>query len=467
MNFLIEGDNLASLQLLEKTHKSKIDLIYIDPPYNTGNKDFIYDDKYVHGDDSYKHSKWLSFMEKRLNLAKRLLSKSGIIFISIDDNEQAQLKILCDFIFGSNNFIDEFIWEKNPNPTFLNKYSRSSCEYVLCYANNISYLPGLDGGAIKSTETDAPLQNKGNPLRQIVIRKNVANCKFKDQIIKKGKYGLIELLDDVQIKNGTNTNQFRIVGTFRMTEKTLYERIEKGEKLIFKTNKMAPRLSYKAGDNHFAPLKYFKSDICGTTQIGNNDLKQFINTKEFSYPKPVSLIKYIIQLYPFKKGITILDFFAGSGTTAQAVLELNSIDNLSRKFILCTNNENNICKNVTYKRIKGVIEKLNCNNSLKYMKVDFIQITDKFYYEYANELLKNVKELVELENGINFNGNKELAIILTEKELDEFANHIPSECKIIYLGHNILPTEEQEMLFKKNEIKVNIIPDYYYRDLEN
>ena len=182
-------------------------------------------------------------------------------------------------------------------------------------------------------------------------------------------------------------------------------------------------------------------------------------------PKPSQLIKTLIQLGSQKDSV-ILDFFAGSGTTGQSCLQQNVRDGGNRNFILCTNNQNNICREITYERIKRVIEKEDYKASLKYMKVDFVPITDKLYYEYADELLKHIKELVELENGINFDGNKELSIILTEEELDTFTSNISSECKTIYLGHDVLPTEEQEDLFKKHKIKVNIIPDYYYRDLE-
>ncbi|MFZ7308406.1 DNA methyltransferase, partial [Avibacterium avium] len=130
----MQGDNLHSLKILEKTHRNKIDVIYIDPPYNTGNKDFIYNDRYVDNNDGYRHSKWLSFMSKRLEIAKNLLSKQGVIFISIDDNEQAQLKLLCDEIFGENNFIAEL-------PTIMNLKGNQdefgfagTHEYTLCYA---------------------------------------------------------------------------------------------------------------------------------------------------------------------------------------------------------------------------------------------------------------------------------------------------------------------------------------------
>ena len=232
----------------------------------------------------------------------------------------------------------------------------------------------------------------------------------------------------------------------------------------------------------------------GTAKTAGNAIEEIFNDRTiFSYPKPVELVEHLIKIctqpqytlnpkyrssrkvfFPnanmhvqIKNGTPIvLDFFAGSGTTGHAVMKLNAEDGGNRKFILCTNNENNICRDVTYERIKRVIAKENYPASLKYMKVNFVPITDKFYYEYADELLKHVKELVELENGINFNGNQELAIILTEAELDAFTSHLPAHCKTIYLGHDILPSGEQEAVFKQNKIKVNIIPDYYYRDLE-
>ena len=166
------------------------------------------------------------------------------------------------------------------------------------------------------------------------------------------------------------------------------------------------------------------------------------------------------------KNIAILDFFAGSGTTGHAVMKLNAEDGGKRKFILCTNNENNICRDVTYERIKRVIERDNYEASLKYYKVDFVSISDRLYYEYDDELLKHIRELVELENGVNFNGNAEIAIVLTERELDDFTANIPRECRAIYLGHDVLPSEAQETMFKERDIAVNIIPDYYYRELE-
>lgn len=137
-HILIEGDNLEALTALSYTHEGKIDVIYIDPPYNTGNKDFVYNDSFVDSEDGYRHSKWLSFMEKRLKIAKKLLSDKGVIFISIDDNEQANLKLLCDEVFGSDNFIANVIWEKKYTVANDAKYFSDTHDFIVTYAKNKS-----------------------------------------------------------------------------------------------------------------------------------------------------------------------------------------------------------------------------------------------------------------------------------------------------------------------------------------
>lgn len=165
----------------------------------------------------------------------------------------------------------------------------------------------------------------------------------------------------------------------------------------------------------------------------------------------------------------VLNFFAGSGTTGEAAMVLNKAGDGNRKFILCTNNENNICRNVTYERIKRVIEREGYAASLKYYRIDYVPINEQLYYEYADELLHHVRELVELENGINFIENAEITIVLTDEELTDFIAPHPevfSKCRTLYLGHDILPTGEQEELLKERRIVVHIIPDYYYRELE-
>ena len=197
-NFLLEGDNLHSLKLLEKTHKGKVDVIYIDPPYNTGNKDFIYDDNYIGSDDGYRHSKWLSFMNERLTIAQKLLSDEGVIFISIDNNELAQLKLLCDEIFDENNFIQIFKWNKTSTPPSLSLKSREKYEYILCYEKNRTDIK-FNGGFTEGG--DVPLLNSGNSVRKLNFKKEDVNFQISGYY-KAGKYGKIELLNDINIKKG-------------------------------------------------------------------------------------------------------------------------------------------------------------------------------------------------------------------------------------------------------------------------
>lgn len=465
MNFLIEGDNLASLKLLEKTHKGKMDLIYIDPPYNTGNKDFVYDDNIIDINDTYRHSKWLSFINSRLLVANKLMNNESLIFISIDENEYANIKLLCDKIFGENNYITTFDWMKTATPPSLSKNVRRKYEYVLCYKKG-KIKQCLCGGIVVGG--DMPLLNDGNKIINAEFQKENIITTISDGIYKKGKYDRVELLENFIVEKNKAITNLKIKGPLKWTQETINQETKNGTTFYIKSDKFAIRYA-RIGERIKIPSNIISKDECnvGTNEDGAKEIKYLFGDKVFDYPKPTSLIKYLINMLSYyKKNITILDFFAGSGTTGHAVMKLNAEDGGNRKFILCTNNENNICRDVTYERIKRVIEKDKYEASLKYMKVDFVPISDKLYYEYADELLKHIKELVELENGINFTSNKELAIILSEQELDEFTNNIPNECKTIYLGHDVLPTEKQEILFKEHKITINIIPDYYYRDLE-
>ena len=198
-----------------------------------------------------------------------------------------------------------------------------------------------------------------------------------------------------------------------------------------------------------------------------SEIKEIFGTNAFGTPKPTGLIERTLRLLT-KTDATVLDFFAGSGTTGHAVLKLNAQDGGNRRFILCTNNENNICRDVTYERIKRVIDKENYTASLKYYKVDYIPIDERMYYEYADELLKHIRELVELENCVNFTGNSEIGIVLTEEELDNFISQLENnaKCRKLYLGHDILMDAQQAQVLRDRKITVNIIPDYYYKELE-
>ena len=417
-NLLIEGDNYHSLTNLQYTYKGEIDVIYIDPPYNTGNE-FVYNDKKVDKEDSYRHSKWLSFMNKRLKLAKKLLSEDGVIFVSIDDNEQAQLKLLMDKIFGEENFIENFLWNKNPNPTYLNKYSRSDYEYITCYTKKIKSLERLSMVYSEhQKDKSSPFQNKDNPKRKLKVKKGVANFKFEDCKIPKGKYGNTFIENDIEIKNGINENDFYIIGTFRFNQEYLDKKINKGEKVIFKTKKMSPRLTNNSDKNNsFAPLKSISSKK-GTTQIGNNEIEKIFGEEIFSYPKPTGLIKHLVNLHP-NKNATVLDFFAGSGTTGQAVLELNEEDGGNRNFILCTNNENSNSEKVKLDKVFTFFEERN-----------LVEEYNKKKYKKNGKLRKTYFSYIEEELGLSVKDNGEINLLLQKIKSFINNNETPKENKI-------------------------------------
>ena len=511
MNFLIEGDNLASLELLKKTHKGKIDLIYIDPPYNTGNKDFIYDDIFVDSEDSFKHSKWVSFMSERLTIAKKLLSNEGAIFIQIDDNEQAPLKLLCDDVFSADNFMGIIIQNKmNAKNDTVN--IQKNHEYILAYRKKTLY---INGSRVKPTLLQ--IKEKYRPA----VKEGDRYYYVGDAITTRGEGGTLNARPNLgyTIYYNPNTDDKIAIADYDVelarTSNSIEEIYSHDESLIEKgyIPILPPKVRGKLGcwtwalekfnsetDNiiitgkrsnlsvkkrTFVPAESIieqngqlfyisieqsnsRSIVDYSTNDGTNILTDVMGVRAtFSNPKNLDLIEYLVSLKQGKNNI-ILDFFAGSGTTGHAVMKLNAEDGGNRKFILCTNNENNICRDVTYERIKRVIDKEGYAASLKYYKVDYVPISDRMYYEYADELLKHIRELVELENGVNFTGNAEIAIVLTEEELDEFMTNIEAygKCRKLYMGHDLLPDEEQEQSFADHGIEINIIPDYYYQDLQ-
>lgn len=225
----------------------------------------------------------------------------------------------------------------------------------------------------------------------------------------------------------------------------------------------------------------FSAEQFGTAESAKAELSKILGTKEhgFETVKTIQMLEELV-FQSTKEYATILDFFAGSGTTAQAVLECNKDYGGHRSFILCTNNENSICRDITYERLRTVITgkrkdgseySEGLSGSLKYFKVDFVEITEKEYYEYADKLLLHVRELVELENAVNFEGNSRLAIVLTDEELEAFFAQTlkqvqgDGEVKTLYLGHDLLLSKEEKSLLKKRGIQVKIIPQYYYPEL--
>lgn len=392
-NILIEGDNYHALSVLNYTHKNSIDVIYIDPPYNTGNEDFKYNDKFVDKEDSFSHSKWLSFINNRLLLCKNILKEDGLIFISIDDNSQSQLKMLCDKIFTENNFIGMVSVQSTPGGRQSSKSLAIMGDYVLVYGNSLrSKILGL------------PLSEK----RMDQYDKEDLNGKFLTERLR--QHGIAERREDVPtlyfpIYFNEKTNEISTEHKKGFDVEVLpilpsggdgrwiwsRPKIEKDKNLI-EIRKVKRKGTY-IYDAYFKkylvstlreklPTIWVESDL--RTEVGSKELRDiFGGEKNFSFPKPTYFIKRLIQAST-KSNEIILDFFAGSGTTGHAVLELNKEDGGNRQFIIVTNNENKICEEVTFERISRVIngyenkkgEKIEgLGGNLKYLETDFIDRT--------------------------------------------------------------------------------------------
>lgn len=362
-HILIEGDNLEALTALAYTHEGKIDVIYIDPPYNTGNKDFVYNDQFVDKEDSYRHSKWMSFMSRRLRIAKRLLSDKGVIFISIDDNEQAQLKLLCDEVFNQNNYVGEFAWQKRKGGGNDSAYIAIDHEYVLVYANSIF-----------SLDEKWRIPYEAEYLKR--YNKEDANGRFYyDTLSRPGLNNPI--IYDVVCPDGSIIKK----GTWQISEETFKVELANGNVDFIKNKQGGYTVVHKVRiPERGRVIRSIISDV-SNKDAADEMFDIFGNKKIFSNPKPKDLI-YKLILLSSKTNSTILDFFAGSGTTLHATMQLNAEDGGKRKCILVTNNENNICEEVTYERNKRVIQGYTTpkgeevpgltGNTLRYYKTDFI-----------------------------------------------------------------------------------------------
>lgn len=485
-NFLLEGDNLHSLKLLEKTHRGRIDVIYIDPPYNTKNKEFVYDDRRIGEDDAYRHSMWLSFMEQRILILKRLLSERGVIFVSIDDNEQANLKLLCDEILGEKNFIAMAIHKNNSSKNQA-KFLSVSTEYVLIYAKNINELKGLyadskDGwklrkkGASDVNKKFQELKKAGFSLEEIEVAiKDMYRIPKYSHLSRWNKVNEFGVFKDADLSRANGPKDYTIINPETGKECVIpdrgwgksYEELLRlqSEGLIWYGDPNTPpgMISYITGDDFSVPDSFWYYDNSIDTKL----IRKLFGKDAFNNPKPLDMIISILEMVMYRD-CTVLDVFAGSGTTGHAVLELNKIDGGNRKFILCTNNENNICEEVTYERIKRVIEgyadKEGIPSNLKYYKTDMIpKISDDEDYLVGDKLLEYIREMVQLENLISLDNEKYL-ILLTDEDADELERHPEKleKCKGIYISSQVFLTSSQEKMFEG--ISVKQIPDYYFED---
>ena len=358
-HILIEGDNMEALTTLSYTHEGKVDVIYIDPPYNTGNKDFVYNDSFVDSEDSYRHSKWLSFMSKRLRIAKRLLSDRGVIFISIDDNEQANLKLLCDQVFGEDKFVGGIVWFKKRKGAFLSKTLISLTEYILPYVKSDDVK--LFGGLPDNSESQ-PIIKRTNAVKTLHFKSHIVRSKLPDGWYEPGVYGVgtsaSTLHNKIEVRDGLIVSPFSISAPFTWTQDFLDEEISNGTEVFINTKNFQVRVIRKNNDSTKAIESYIDGrDISATNEDAYELLKDiFATDRPFQYSKPVNLVKKLILSATYwDPNSTVLDFFAGSGTTLHAVMQLNKEDGGKRQCILVTNNENNICREVTYERNKRVI----------------------------------------------------------------------------------------------------------------
>ena len=475
-NFLLEGDNLHSLKLLEKTHKGKIDVIYIDPPYNTGNKDFVYEDKMIGTDDGYRHSKWLSFMNERLQIARDLLSDNGVMFISIDENEFSQLKLLCDSIFNEEN-IETIIWNKVP------EYGTAGSGKM-----KITYRFRVDHEYILVRYKDKLKTYFDKPLKIPNWKTKYPN-KDKDP---RGNWCDGELCKSEEKSNAEGKNYYSITSpsgktTFTRQWHCTKEEFEQYLKdtAITEDGKIVSRIWWGSDGEKCPRLKKFQNMPQPTTPTsiiknisqtdGNNELKALFGIKTFDNPKPVGLIKELLYMISNKDAI-ILDFFAGSGTTVQVVMELNAEDGGNRKYILCTNNENNICEDVTYQRLKTVITGIRKDGSkysdgipanLKYYKTDFVsKISKDDDYFTEDKLTQNIKEMIELENAVEIDNDKYI-LLLTDEEADTFEQEMKDKnVKKVYIDSTIMLSGKAQSYLDSKQVEVIPIPDYYfYKDI--
>lgn len=377
-HFLFEGDNLLVLNQKSEDWKNKFHVIYIDPPYNTGNNDFFYNDNFKTKQSTDKHNYWLGFIYTRLKLAQKVLHSEGAIFISIDDTELYNLKLICDELFGEENFVANFIRINKSGAGHDSKKVAVEYDYMLCYAKNI---------------------HKLNFSKQLVNTHNDKKYRHKDEFISsRGKYYLRDLdykgsysktLDySIKTPDGKEIwpgGKFGKPNTWRWSEKKVKWGIENGY-IVFKKRSFGYKVyikQYQFVDNNDKPRQRkipYRSLLNFSNAKGSNQLAQILPNSTFSYPKPTDLIEFILQLFSQFDSIEVLDFFAGSGTTLHATMLFNEKNKKRHTCTLITNNENNICNEVTYQRIKKAILGYSSksgknvtglsNNNLKYFKAE-------------------------------------------------------------------------------------------------
>ena len=512
-NFLLEGDNLHSLRLLEKTHRGRIDVIYIDPPYNTGSKDFVYDDAYVDDNDGYKHSKWLSFMNQRLLSARNLLKKDGVLVISIGYQEVNNLILLCQEIFsdrqvacvtiqtsggkpnGGFTYVHEYIIFVTPNDfqprkmSFTGGISRSPFEgltlstfdkttrpnqaYPIFIDRETMNIVGVgksltervNEGTYSGELADFPFDFDEAPEGTAAlwpISSKGAECVWRlipERLKNDWEKGYLKVSKN---KSKVNPNEYSV----QYLPEGVISKINSGELEVVGQEPGAPTLVF--GENKTVggeiPTIWTEKDF--HTTKGTAAIKEIFGDKRFSYPKPLELIVEILRAVT-KTDSVVLDFFAGSGTTGQACLELNKQDSGNRRFIVCTNNEGDICNSVTYPRLQTIISGVRIDGStysdgipanLKYYRTDFVARDEEYL---SDALLEHIAEMVQLEHGVRIDGQRYI-MVMSDEEADTLEQNWNNytDVQAMYISKNVLFTSSQVSLFK--DTAQFIIPDYYF-----
>lgn len=402
-NKIIHGDNLEALKSLLPEYEGRVKCIYIDPPYNTGNENWVYNDnvnspkikKWLgqvvgkESEDLTRHDKWLCMMYPRLKLLQKLLSNDGAIFISIDDNEQANLKLVCDEIFGAGNFVGIFSWVRKKKGSFLSKTLRKMIEYVYCYKKTDYDLTFYGENAY--SDKWQPIVKRTNALKNLHIPKNLVETKLDDGEYDAGFRGTegtgINFLEAFTVKNGIVVSDLKVDGRFVWSQDFFEKEIENGTRISLSNKYGFNVLRYDQSSKTKTPSTLINEENgVGTNEDASQDLQKIFNTdvnEVFQYSKPYSLIQYIINmLCKDDKSSIILDSFAGSGTTAHAVLNLNKQDGGNRKFILVEMED--YAETITAERVRRVIDGYGeGKNAVEGTGGSFA------YYELGPELLKD------------------------------------------------------------------------------
>ena len=358
-NLMIEGDNLEVLKLLQKSYAGKVKLIYIDPPYNTG-KDFIYPDNYRDNIRNYLkwtgqidgerhklssnteasgrfHTDWLNMMYPRLKLARNLLREDGVILISIGDEEIHNLHSICDEIFGYENFCGTFVWEKKKKPSFLDRSMGTVTDYIIAYAKDRTRSPAFTAGVVEEGKK-YPFNNAGNSLAVLSFPAESVTFGLTDQIIEAQDMSegniKTELLDDVHVQNGTNQNPFRLRGEWRYSQSKLDEFVAAGAEISISKTPFRPNYVNRSDEQKkTANLLSYRLNAVPTNEDATEEARRVFGDDVVAYPKPEGLLKYLVRAISHGDDL-VLDFFAGSGTTASGVWRQNVEDSFARRFIL-------------------------------------------------------------------------------------------------------------------------------------